>query len=153
MARIHARRRGKSSSKRPMGRGSPRWVNYKKGEIEKLVIKYAKEGKSSAEIGMILRDQFGIPLAKRTTGKTISQIMKENNLYPKFPEDLFNLFEQAVNLREHLAKNKKDYTSKRGLELLESKIRRLGKYYVKEKTLPEEWKYNPAQVKLLIQQK
>ena len=88
-----------------------------------------------------------------TFAKTISQIMKENNLYPKFPEDLFNLFEQAVNLRGHLAKNKKDYTSKRGLELLESKIRRLGKYYIREKALPEGWKYNPDQVKLLIQQK
>ena len=153
MARIHARRRGKSGSKKPMGRGSPRWVKYKKQEIEKLVVKYAKEDKSSAEIGMILRDQFGIPLTKRITGKTITEIMKENNLYPKFPEDLFNLFVQAVNLRDHLAKNKKDYTSKRGLELIESKIRRLGKYYVKKKVLPEEWRYNPDQVKLLIQQK
>jgi small subunit ribosomal protein S15 len=153
MARIHARKRGKSGSTRPMGKGSPRWVNYKKQEVEKLIIKFAKEDKSSAEIGTILRDQFGIPLTKRITGKTISQIMKENDLYPKFPEDLFNLFQQAVALREHLAKNKKDYTSKRGLELLESKIRRLGKYYVKQKVLPEDWKYNPERIKLLIQQK
>ncbi len=153
MARIHARKRGKAGSTRPMGRGAPRWVKYKKGEVEKLVVKYAKEGKSSAEIGMILRDQFGIPLTKRITGKTISQIMKENNLYPKFPEDIFNLFEQAVRLREHLAKNNTDYTSKRGLELLESKIRRLGKYYAKEGVFPEDWKYDPAKVKLLIQQK
>jgi len=153
MARIHARKRGKSGSKRPMGKGSPRWVKYKKQEIEKLVVKYAKEEKSSSEIGMILRDQFGIPLTKRIAGKSITGIMKENNLYPKFPEDLFNLFKQAVNLREHLAKNKKDYTSKRGLELLESKIRRLGKYYIRRKVLSESWKYEPEKVKLLIQQR
>lgn len=153
MARIHARKKGKAGSTRPMGKGSPRWVKYKKKEVEKLVIKYAKEGKSSAEIGMILRDQFGIPLTKRVTGKGISRIMKENNFYPKFPEDLFNLFNQAMNLRDHLAKNKKDYTSKRGLELLESKIRRLGKYYAKNGVLPSDWKYEPEKVKLLIQQK
>jgi len=153
MARIHARRRGKAGSKRPMGKGSPRWVNYKKQEIEKLVVKFAKEDKSSAEIGMILRDQFGIPLTKRVSGKKVTQIMKENDVYPRFPEDLFNLFKQSVNLREHLAKNKKDYTSKRGLELLDSKIRRLGKYYVREKVLPEKWKYEPDKIKLLIQQK
>ena len=93
-------------------------MKYKKGEIEKLIIKYAKEDKSSTEIGMILRDQYGIPLTKSITGKTISDIMKENKIYPKFPEDLFNFFKQAINLRNHLAKNKKDYTSKRGLELL-----------------------------------
>lgn len=153
MARIHARRRGKSGSKRPLGKTSPRWVKYKKGEIEKLIVKLAKEGKSSSEIGMILRDQFGIPLVKRATKKTITQIMKENKIYPKFPEDLFDLFEQAVNLRDHFAKNKKDYISKRGLELLESKIRRLGKYYVKKGVLPQDWNYEPDKVKLLIQQK
>ena len=153
MARIHARRKGKSGSTRPMGKGSPRWVSYKKQEIEKLIVKYAKEGKSSSEIGMILRDQFGIPLTKRVTGKGISGIMRKNQVYPKFPEDLFNLFKQAVNLREHLVRDRKDYTSKRGLELLESKIRRLGKYYVKRKVLPEDWKYDPDRVKLLIQQK
>ena len=153
MARIHARKRGKAGSKRPLGKTSPRWVRYKKNEIERLVVKFAKEEKSSSEIGMILRDQFGIPLVKRATGKTITQIMKENKLYPKFPEDLFNLFKQAVNLRDHLTKNKKDHTSKRGLELLESKIRRLGKYYVRKGILPEDWKYDPDKVKLLIQQK
>jgi small subunit ribosomal protein S15 len=153
MARIHARKKGKSGSTRPIGRGSPRWMKYKKNEIEELVAKYAKEGKSSSEIGLILRDQYGIPLVKRATGKKTSQIMKEKNFYPKYPEDLFNLFVKAVNLRDHLEKNKKDYTSKRGLELLESKIRRLGKYYVKKGTLPEDWKYQPGKIKLLIQQK
>jgi len=151
MARIHARKRGKSGSKRPLGTMSPRWVRYKKNEIEKLVIKFAKEGHSSSEIGLILRDQFGIPLVKRATGKTITQIMKENNLYPEFPEDLFNLLKKAVNLREHLKKNKKDYTSKRGLELLESKIRRLGKYYVKKRVLPSDWRYDPEKAKLFVQ--
>jgi small subunit ribosomal protein S15 len=79
--------------------------------------------------------------------------MKENKLYPKIPEDLFNLLRQAVNLRNHLEKSKKDYTSKRGLELLESKIRRLSKYYSRNKVLPLDWKYDPEKAKLLIQQK
>jgi len=151
MARIHARRKGKSGSKRPSRKGSPRWVRYKKNEIEKLIMNLAKEEKSSSEIGLILRDQFGIPLVKAATGKTIKQIMKENKLYPDYPEDIFNLIKQAVNLREHLEKNKKDHTSKRGLELLESKIRRLGKYYLKEGVLPEGWSYTSEKAKLLIQ--
>jgi len=151
VARIHARKRGKAGSKRPSTRTVPRWVRYKKNEVEKLVIKLAKEGKSTSEIGLILRDQFGIPSVKLVTGKTTSQIMKENNLYPKYPEDFFNLLKQAVKLRDHLLKNKRDYTSKRGLELLESKIRRLGKYYIKKGLLPKDWKYDPEQAKLLVQ--
>jgi small subunit ribosomal protein S15 len=151
MARIHARKRGKSGSKRPSRKTPPRWVRYKKDEIEKLVIKLAKEGNSSSRIGLILRDQFGIPSVKTITGKSITQIMRQNNLYPELPEDLFNLLKKAVNLRDHLMKNKKDFTSKRGLELLESKIRRLGKYYIRKKILPEDWKYDPEKAKLIVQ--
>jgi small subunit ribosomal protein S15 len=151
VARIHARKKGKSGSKRPSRKTLPRWVRYKKDEIEKLVIKLAKEGNSSSKIGLILRDQFGIPSVKLATGKSITQIMKENKLYPEIPEDLFNLLKQAVNLRDHLERNKKDYTSKRGLELLESKIRRLAKYYVRKKVLPEDWRYDPAKAKILVQ--
>ena len=151
MARIHARKRGKSGSKRPSRKTPPKWVRYRKDEVEKLVIKFAKEGLPSAKIGLILRDQFGIPSVKSITGKTITKIMKENNLYPKIPEDLFNLLKQAVNLRDHLKKNKKDYTSKRGLELLESKIRRLVKYYVRKGILPEDWRYEPEKGKILVQ--
>lgn len=151
MGRIHARRKGKAGSKRPSTRTIPRWVRYKKNEIERLVVKLAKEDNSTSRIGLILRDQFGIPSVKIVTGKTISEIMKENETYPKFPEDIFNLLKQAVKLRGHLEKNKKDYTSKRGLELLESKIRRLGKYYVRKKVLPEDWKYSPQKAKLLVQ--
>ena len=151
MARLHTRKRGKAGSKKPSRKTPPKWVKYKKDEIEKLVIKLAKEGNSTSMIGLILRDQFGIPSINKITGKTISEMMKENKLYPEFPEDLFNLLKQAVNLRNHLEKNKKDYTSKRGLELLESKIRRLAKYYVRERVLPEDWRYSPEKAKLLVQ--
>ncbi len=151
MARMYARKRGKAGSKKPAVKTTPRWVRYKKAEVEKLVIKLAKEEKPSTTIGQILRDQYGIPSVKNITGKTIAQIMKENNLYPKIPEDLFNLLKRAVDLREHLEENKGDYTSKRGLQLLESKIRRLGKYYKNRKVLPD-WKYDPERAKLLVQQ-
>ena len=47
-------------------------------------------------------------------------------------------------------KNKKDYTSKRGLELTESKIRRLAKFYKREGALPVDFKYDPDKAKLLV---
>jgi small subunit ribosomal protein S15 len=150
LARIHARKKGKAGSKKPSTRTTPKWVRYKKNEVEELVIKFAKEGHSSAKIGLILRDQFGIPSVKDMIDKDISDIMKENKLYPEIPEDLLNLLKQAVDLRDHLKRNKKDYTSKRNLELLESKIRRLGKYYDKKGILPG-WRYDPEKAKLIVQ--
>jgi small subunit ribosomal protein S15 len=149
---MHSKKRGKSGSKKPSVKTIPRWVRYKKGEVEEIVVKLAKEGNSTSKIGLILRDQFGIPSVKLLTGKTVSQIMKAEKIYPKYPEDLFNLLKQSVNLKNHLGKNKSDYTSKRGLELLESKIRRLGKYYVRKRVLPQDWQYDPEKAKLLVQQ-
>jgi len=149
MARMYARKRGKSGSHRPLVKRAT-WVKYKPEEVEELIVKLAKEGYQSAQIGTILRDTYGIPLTSVVTKKKITQIMRERNIYPSIPEDLYNLFKKAVNLYDHLEKNKKDYTSKRGLELTESKIRRLAKYYIKTGKLPKNWKYNPEDVRLLV---
>ncbi len=146
---MHSRKKGKSSSKKPIKKEA-KWVEYKPKEVEDLVIKYAKQGFQSANIGIVLRDQYGIPSVKLVTKKTVSQILKDNDLYSKLPEDLFNLLKRAVELRVHMEKNKKDYQSYRGLELTESKIRRLAKYYIRKGSLPKGWKYDPEQAKLLI---
>ena len=149
MARIYARKRGKSGSKKPLKKIAP-WVDYKPDEIISLVVKYAKQGYSSAKIGLILRDTYGIPSVKLLTGKSIEKIMRENGVYPEIPEDLLNLMKKAVRLRRHLEKHKKDKSSKHGLELLESKIRRLVKYYTRTGKLPSDWKYDPERAKLLV---
>ena len=148
MARMYARKKGKSGSKKPTHPAE--WVEYKSGEVEKLVVKLGKDGLQPAMIGLVLRDQYGIPSVKDTTSKTILKILEENNVHAKIPYDLMNLLKKAVKLRDHMEKNKKDNISKHGLELLESKIRRLGKYYIKKKKLPEKWKYSYEEAKLLV---
>lgn len=149
MARMYSRKKGKSGSQKPLQK-TAKWVDYKPKEVEDLVIKYAKQGLQSAKIGSILRDQYGVPSVKLATKKTIAQILKENDLYSKLPEDLFNLLKRVVELRVHLEKNKRDYQSYRGLELTESKVRRLARYYIRKGLLPKGWKYDPEQAKLLI---
>lgn len=149
MAKMHSRKKGKAGSKKPSTQA--KWVEYKDKEVERLVIKLRKDGLQSSEIGRILRDQYGIPSVKSITGKTVTKILEENNLLSQIPEDLLNLLKRAVSLRDHLAKSKRDYTSKHGLELLESKIRRLIKYYVKTKKLPKGFAYEPERAKLLVE--
>ena len=146
---MYSRKHGKSGSKKPRRKKSPSWVRYKKGEIETLVEKFAKDGKSSAQIGIILRDSYGIPDVREATGKKISKIMKEKKLYPDIPEDMFNLMRKALKIKTHLDKHKHDPSAIRGLELTESKIRRLGKYYKDKGILPEDWKYDPSKLKLM----
>ncbi len=151
MARIHARKRGSSGSKKPLRTEVPEWVILTPEEVENKVIELAKEGKQSALIGTILRDMYGVPDVKLLTGKSITQIMKENDLYPEIPEDLFNLMKRAINLRNHLEHNPKDLHSKRGLQLIESKIRRLVKYYRNTGVLPPKWRYTPEKARLLVE--
>jgi small subunit ribosomal protein S15 len=85
------------------------------------------------------------------TGKTITKILEENQLLSELPEELLNMIKNAVSLGDHMKKNRKDYTSKHGLFLLESKIRRLIKYYKKAKKLPMDFTYEPERAKLLVE--
>ena len=124
------------------------WIKYEKDELEKLILKLAKEKHSNAMIGTILRDQYGIPKARELNLK-IKKIVEAQEK-PVVPEDMFNLMKKAVNLHRHMSGNKGDASTKHGLEYVESKIRRLGKYYIRKKTLPKDWKYNIENAKLLV---
>ncbi len=151
MARIHARKKGKSSSTRPPRTEPPEWVQAKSKDVERLVIKLADEGYSTSMIGIKLRDQFGIPSVKLCTGKSLLAILVENKRNPKLPEDLRNLMKKAVNLGEHLIENPKDLHNQRALGLIEAKIRRLMRYYKSKGTLPMDWEYSLSTAKLIVE--
>ncbi|NYZ79874.1 30S ribosomal protein S15 [Candidatus Micrarchaeota archaeon] len=152
MARMHARKKGKSGSTRPSVRIKPEWIQYSKEETSELVVKLFKEGKTISEIGGLLRDQYGIPSVKTLTGKSISKILSAEKLLPKWPEDLMNLFKKAVRLKRHLDVNKADKINARQLRLAESKIKRLVSYYKTTKRIPQDWHYKPEEAALLIKE-
>ncbi len=152
MARIHARRKGKSGSTHPVDRKKhPDWSSLNPREVESHVIDLAKSGKSTSEIGIILRDQYAVPDVKLATGKKITKILKANDIKSEIPEDLINLIRTALSLRKHLETHGKDLKNKRNLQLTESKIRRLTKYYQNNKRISEDWKYTPEQAKLMFE--
>ncbi len=150
MAKMHTKRKGKSSSTRPIRTEPPEWCKISAEEIVSITLDLWKQGVATAEIGMILRDRYGVPDAKLITGKKITTILKENNVAPNIPEDLTNLIVKALRLRKHLSVNKKDVHNKRSLNLAESKIRRLVKYYKQEKILPKDWFYKPETAEMMI---
>ena len=128
----------------------PEWIAYTNEEIEEFIVKFKREGKSASQIGVILRDQYGIPSVKEVTGEKITQILKRNGQAEDYPEDLMNLIRRAVNIRDHLEENPKDLHGKRGLTIIESRIRRLGRYYAANGQLPEGWRYDPTKAALLV---
>ncbi len=150
MGRIHARRKGKSSSHKPFRTEKPDWVEMSNEEIIEKILELNKEGYSQAMIGTILRDQYGVPDVKLVTGKSIGDILAENGVAPQIPEDLFFLMKKAVNINTHLQNHPKDLGNKRGLQLVEAKIRRLVKYYKRVGKLPKDWKYSIKEAELLV---
>jgi len=150
MARMHARRKGRSCSRRPMISENPAWVPINATDIEELIVKMAKDGYTSARIGLVLRDQYGVPNVKLATGRTVTEIMAEKGVSPALPEDLSNLMRRAISLNVHLKENRGDVSNKRGLQLIESKIRRLERYYKRNGVLPVDWKYSLKTAELML---
>ena len=110
-----------------------------------------KEGsKGPAEIGMILRDTYGIASVQVLCGKSISNILMDSGVKMTYPEDLINLIKRAVNMREHLRTNRSDRHNRTKLIHVESKIGRLVKYYTRNGRLPADWKYDPETAQLLV---
>ena len=150
MARMHARKKGKSGSTKPTVSQHDKWLEYSNDEITKIILDLAKAGKSSSEIGLILRDQYGVPDVKAIMKKTVTQILKKNNVAPRLPEDMINLLTQALKLRKHLEKNPKDNSNNRGLQLTEDKIKRLVRYYKAKKVLAKDFYYDVKNIELLL---
>lgn len=141
MARMHARKKGKSGSKRPV-KADLSFVQLKEKDITKIILDLSKDDVKPSKIGLILRDSHGVPSVKAVTGKTIGKILVENKVRKQVPEDLAALVTRAKNLKKHLEKNSRDIHNKRGLILIESKIRRLSDYYKKANKIEDNWSYN-----------
>ena len=147
---MHSRDRGKAGSNKPVEKNVPSWVSYKPKEVEALIVKLAKQEKQATEIGLILRDSYGIPNVKALLGKKVCEVLKDKKLATKIPEDLSSLIKRDIELMKHLEANHKDMTAKRGLQLTSSKIRRLMKYYKKTNKLPQDWKFDEEKVKMYL---
>lgn len=153
MARMHTRRRGSSGSDRPVADDPPEWSNVDADAIEDRIVELADQGYSPSEIGLKLRDEgvqgTPVPNVQLATEKKITEILDENDATPDLPEDLRNLLERAVRLREHMADNPKDAQNKRALQNTEAKVRRLADYYRGDK-LDADFKYTYERARELV---
>ena len=148
MGRLHTHNHGKSHSTRPITLKKPSWITQTPKEIEEIITKYGKEGLTPSQIGIKLRDQHAIPLAKPIINKGITQVLDENNLKSDLPEDLASIVNKSVGLQKHLKTNKSDRRNVRSLELIEAKVHRLQVYYKKIGRIPKNWKYKSVVAQL-----
>jgi ribosomal protein S15P/S13E len=90
----------------------PEWVSLKPAEVEKIIVDLGKKGESPAKIGLILRDQHGIPKSK-TVGLKIGKVLRKAGV--EYESDKDREKKKVAKLNEHISKNKHDYTAKRSL--------------------------------------
>lgn len=152
MARMYSSNKGKSGSSKPFVTTAPEWSNSDASEVTSLILELGNAGKTSAEIGTILRDQHAIPDVRLVLGgKRISAVLTENEIGGAYPEDMMNLMRKAVSLINHLGSNRKDRHNNRALHLTEAKIRRMARYYQSEGRLDADWKYKRDQLRLMVE--
>ncbi len=132
MATLYGRGRGKAGSHKPIFTEKPTWVVLNNKQIEELIVKLAKEGNTSAKIGLILRDSYGINNIRGIIGKKIEKVLEENKIEYE-PHELIAVEKKHKKLKKHFESNKQDKVAKRGLQLTEVKLIRLKRYHKRNK--------------------
>ena len=100
------------------------WVKMKPEEVEKLVVELGKQNIPPEKIGLILRDQHGLPTA-RVFNKRIGKILKENNMESN--SEYENITRKLEIIKKHIEKHKQDYKTKRALIINAAKLNKVKK--------------------------
>jgi len=138
---MHKEAHGSSGSSKPVEKDNPDWVEFGEDEIIEIILELREEGLDPAQIGLRLRDEYGIPSVKQATGKKLTEILEEEDEAPVIPEDLNNLVEKAESIQSHVDENPTDEQANRQLELTKAKVRKVADYHRENGNIQEDWEY------------
>ena len=102
----------------------PTWVKMKEPELKKVIAELAEKN-SPSQVGIILRDQYGIPTTK-IFGKKLQTYLKELGIERN--ETLENAEAKVERMKEHLKKNITDKSAKHKLQKAQSRLNISRKY-------------------------
>ncbi len=117
-----------SKAKKPTKIEKPVWLKYTKDEIGEIILKLSDKGLTAEKIGLVLRDQYGIPKVKIYSLK-ISKILKE-----RFQEPTnLNLKNKLQKIISHYKENKQDKKAELSLIITKAKLKKREDYSKKGK--------------------
>jgi len=103
----------------------PLWLKYTEEEVKQIILKLSNKGMTAEKIGLVLRDQYGIPKVKLFNIK-IGKVLKENN---KFEEPTNkNLKSKLSKILAHDKKFKNDRVCQRSIILTKAKLKKREEY-------------------------
>lgn len=105
----------------------PIWLKYTEEEVKQIILRIVEKEPAitSEKIGLILRDNYGIPKTKMY-GFSISDVLKEAGKYENPNQK--NLSKKVEKLEKHLSKNKGDKKTGRSLILSKAKLKKVDDY-------------------------
>ncbi|MCD4771430.1 30S ribosomal protein S15 [archaeon] len=103
----------------------PTWVKMKEPELKKVILELS-ETYAPSQIGLVLRDQYGIPTTK-VFGKKLKAYLKELGIERN--EDLENAEKKVDRMKEHLKNNITDRSAKHKLQHAQSRLNIIKKYF------------------------
>jgi small subunit ribosomal protein S15 len=101
----------------------PKWIKMKEPELKKTILELS-EKYAPSQIGIILRDQYGIPTTK-VFGKKLKAYLKELGIERN--EKLENSENKFERMKEHLKNNVTDRKAKHKFQKAQSRLNKLKK--------------------------
>jgi ribosomal protein S15P/S13E len=105
----------------------PVWLKYTEDEVREIILKIVEKSPelTSEKIGLILRDNYGIP-STRIYNFKISEVLKKAGKYKC--ADLKNLEAKKANLESHTKTHIHDQRTKRSLIITKAKLKKRVEY-------------------------
>lgn len=118
-----------TSSKKSMKK--PVWLKYTEDEVKEIILKLAEKSPelTSEKIGLVLRDNYGIP-STRIYNFKISEVLKKAGKYKS--ADLVNLSSKKAKLESHIKTHIHDQRTKRSLIITKAKLKKREEYASKK---------------------
>ena len=108
----------------------PVWLKQTEEDLKKIIADLS-EKYPAAQIGLILRDQYGIPTTK-IYGKKMSAYLKE--IKKDSSSELKNIEKRLEKIKEHIKSNITDKKAKHKLQKLQSKYNSTKRYVEKKQS-------------------
>lgn len=106
----------------------PLWLKMDEAELKKIIAELATKN-GPAKVGLILRDQYGVPTTK-VFGKKLGVYLKELGINTN--EELERVTKKAEKLSEHFKKNITDKKAKHKMQKAHSRASVLRRHYAKD---------------------
>jgi small subunit ribosomal protein S15 len=106
----------------------PPWLKYSEEEVKQIIQKLGNKGITSEKIGLILRDQYGIPKVKIYNLK-IKKVLDEKGIFEE--PTLKNLGKKVEKVTKHIERHKHDQVGHRSLTISKAKFKKIQSYQSK----------------------